>query len=467
MQIIDNLILEQPLGKGSFGQVYLSRFKDDNTIYATKVYNREKLEGTEAMKYLTDEIVIMNELQHPNIVKFADVKKTKKHFYIVMEFCNGGELEKALEKYQLKYGKPFSEEIVQHLMRQIIDAFRYIHSKNIMHRDIKLENILIHFDNPQDKENLNMMKAKIKIIDFGFARKIDKNTLATTTIGNPINMSPLLLRKLTSQGKLRQLGYDQKADIWSLGAICYQMLIGKCAFDADDMDDLVNKIEEGKYKVPTSLSTEVVSFLNGMLQYDPKQRLTSEELYNHQFLRNNVKDFHKLDLTQVSDKVKDGKLVMETKKEKNRTIWSVFNENDKLLKISPGRLANTPENSGQVQIKHKNTLDFGNSSSSSNNNIINNPPIKSSNTFQMYSHPNINNNNNYRPNYNNPYSGPILPRGNQGVPGYQVYQNPSNYSNLPQNSNIPNYSNPSNYSSPPMMETDYSFRGGIYGNLGK
>ena len=466
MQIIDNLILEQPLGKGSFGQVYLSRFKDDNTIYATKVYNREKLEGTEAMKYLTDEIVIMNELQHPNIVKFADVKKTKKHFYIVMEFCNGGELEKALEKYQLKYGKPFSEEIVQHLMRQIIDAFRYIHSKNIMHRDIKLENILIHFDNPQDKENLNMMKAKIKIIDFGFARKIDKNTLATTTIGNPINMSPLLLRKLTSQGKLRQLGYDQKADIWSLGAICYQMLIGKCAFDADDMDDLVNKIEEGKYKVPTSLSTEVVSFLNGMLQYDPKQRLTSEELYNHQFLRNNVKDFHKLDLTQVSDKVKDGKLVMETKKEKNRTIWSVFNENDKLLKISPGRLANTPENSGKVQIKHQNTLDFGNSSSS-NNNIINNPPIKSSNTFQMYSHPNINNNNNYRPNYNNPYSGPILPRGNQGVPGYQVYQNPSNYSNLPQNSNIPNYSNPSNYSSPPMMETDYSFRGGIYGNLGK
>ena len=97
MQIIDNLILEQPLGKGSFGQVYLSRFKDDNTIYATKVYDREKLEGTEAMKYLTDEIVIMNELQHPNIVKFAAVKKTKKHFYIVMEFCNGGELEKALE----------------------------------------------------------------------------------------------------------------------------------------------------------------------------------------------------------------------------------------------------------------------------------------------------------------------------------------------------------------------------------
>ena len=464
MQIIDNLILEQPLGKGSFGQVYLSRFKDDNTIYATKVYDREKLEGTEAMKYLTDEIMIMNELNHPNIVKFVNVKKTKRHFYIVMEFCNGGELEKVLAKYQLKYGKPFSEEIVQHLMRQIIDAFRYIHSKNIMHRDIKLENILLHFDNPHDKENLNMMKAKVKIIDFGFARKIGKNELATTTIGNPINMSPLLLKKLSSQGKVRQLGYNQKADIWSLGAICYQMLIGKCAFDAEDMDELISKIEEGKYNVPTSLSTEVVSFLNGMLQYEPKERLTSEELYNHKFLRNNVKDFHKLDLTQVSDKIQNGKLVMETKKDKNRTIWSVFNENDKLLKISPGRVANTPENSGQAQIKHQNTLDPGNSS---NNNNINNPAIKSTNTFQMYSHPNINNYNNYKPNYNNPYYGPVLPRGNQGIPGYPSYQNPANYSNLPQNSNVPNYSNPQNYSAPPMNETDYSFRGGIYGNLGK
>ena len=466
MQIIDNLILEKPLGKGSFGQVYLSRLKDDNNIYATKVYEREKLEGTQAMKYLTDEIIIMNELKHPNIVKFTDVKKTKRHFYIIMEFCNGGELEKVLEKYQLKYGKSFSEEIVQHLMRQIIDAFRYIHSKNIIHRDIKLENILLHFDNPEDKDNLNMMKAKVKIIDFGFACKIDKNSLAYTTIGNPINMSPLLLKKLTSQGKIRQLGYDQKADIWSLGAICYQMLIGKCAFDAEDMDELVDKVEGGKYNVPTSLSTEVVSFLNGMLQYEPKERLTCEELYNHQFLRNNIKDFHKLDLTKVSDKVKNGALVMETKKDKNRTIWSVFNENDKLLKISPGHLASIPENSGQDPIKHQNTLDPGN-----NNNNINNPGIKSTNTFQMYSHPNINNYNNYKPNYDNPYYGPILPRGNQGIPGYHVYQNngnpvninPTNYSSPP-NPNPQSYSNSSNYSSsPPMTETEYSFRGGIYG----
>jgi serine/threonine protein kinase len=261
-----------------------------------------------------------------------------------------------------------------------------------MHRDIKLENILLHFNNPQDKENLNMMNAIVKIIDFGFACKIAKNGLTTTTIGNPMNMDPLMLKKLTStNGKIRQLGYDKKADIWSLGTICYQMLIGKCAFDADDMDELVSKIEAGKYNVPTNLSTEVVSFLNAMLQYEPKQRLTCEELYNHQFLRNNVRDFHKMDLTQVSNKVKNGELVMETKKDKNRTIWSVFNENDKLLKISPGHLVPIPENTAQGGIKKQKTLDQGNNY---NNNYNNPQAIKNVNTFQMYSHPNMNNYNN-------------------------------------------------------------------------
>ena len=291
---IDNLILEKLLGKGSFGEVHLTKIVGDSKPYATKIYDREKIENTEAFRYLNNEINILHTLKHPNIVKFVQVKKTKKHYYIVMEYCNGGELEKALEKYQMKYGKAFSEEIVQHLMRQIISAFKYMHEKNIMHRDIKLENILINFDNDKDKNDLNMMKAVVKIIDFGFACKIEKNSLTYTTIGNPMNMSPLILKKLTSHGKIRQLGYDMKADIWSLGAICYQMLIGRAAFDADDIDDLVEKIEKGKYRVPTNLSKEVVSFMNGMLQYEPQARLTAEQLYNHRFLQDNVKNFHKI-----------------------------------------------------------------------------------------------------------------------------------------------------------------------------
>ena len=359
---VDNLILEKPLGKGAFGQVYLTKMigdKNKDKIFATKVYERDKIEGTEAFKYLTNEINILHELKHPNIVQFVEVKKTKKHYYIVMEFCNGGELEKALEMYQLKYGNPFPEEVVQYLMRQIIDAFKYIHGKNVMHRDIKLENILLHFENEEDKKNLNMMKAIVKIIDFGFACKIAKNALTFTTIGNPMNMDPLILKKLTSHGrKRRELGYDQKADIWSLGAICYQMLIGKAAFDAEDMDELVNKIEAGKYNVPTNLSKEVVSFLNGMLQYEANLRLNIDQLYNHKFIQGNLKDFHKIDLNQVSRKVKKGELVIDTKK--NQSIWAIFNKDDedKLMKISPGHLASIPEEMQQNNsISSQKTMD--------------------------------------------------------------------------------------------------------------
>ena len=444
---VDNLILEKLLGKGSFGEVHLTRITGDSKLYATKVYDRERIENTEAFKYLTNEINIMHNLNHPNIVKFIQVKKTKKHYYIVMEYCNGGELEKALEKYQLKYGRPFSEEIVQHLMRQIISAFKYMHSNQIMHRDIKLENILVNFESEKDKNDLNMLKATVKIIDFGFACKIGKNALTYTTIGNPMNMSPLILKKLTSHGKVRQLGYDMKADIWSLGAICYQMLIGKAAFDADDIDELVEKIEKGIYKVPTNLSKEVVSFLNGMLQYEPQARLTAEQLYNHQFLQENIQNFHTIDLNQVSNRVKKNELEIDTKK--NKSIWAIFNEDveNKLNKISPGHLApinEVPENNYIPQQKTFNQEPM------IKNNMTNAQTIKNTNTFEANQLPSMMNNGyNYNPNYNNPYYGPILPRGQQGfqnIPG-NIYQN---------NGPAPSLSGQ------PMSETNYSFSSDIY-----
>ena len=291
--IVDNLTLEKCLGKGAFGEVYLTTKNGDTTKkYATKKFEREEIEKGEAMKYLKNEIIILQYLNHPNIVKFEEVKKTKKHFYIVMEFCNGGELSKALEKYMEKYGKPFPEEIVQHFMRQIVDAFKYMHERKIIHRDVKLDNILLNYENEKDKEDLNLMKATVKIIDFGFACKISKAGLQYTALGSPINMDPLILKKINSNSKkARQLGYNQKADIWSIGTICYEMLIGKSAFDAEDMDDLVSKIEDGSYSVPTNMSSEVVSFLNGMLQYEASARLSADQLSRHAFLTKNVQDF--------------------------------------------------------------------------------------------------------------------------------------------------------------------------------
>ena len=110
-----------------------------------------------------------------------------------------------------------------------------------------------------------------------------------------MNMDPLILKKFNATGSVnKELGYDEKADIWSLGTLCYQMLIGNCTFDAYNMKELVFKIEEGNYRVPIDLSKEVVSFLNAMIQYEPQKRLSASELIKHAFLIRDIKDFTRI-----------------------------------------------------------------------------------------------------------------------------------------------------------------------------
>ena len=378
---VGNLILEKCIGKGQFGEVFRTCINGVNKYFATKRYERKKIQNTPQMKYLENEISILNKLKHPNIIKLYDLKKTKKHYYLVTEYCNGGELTKALENYQYKYGRPFPEDLVQYFMRQIISAFKYIHNQGIMHRDIKLENILLNYNNENDKNNFNLYKAQIKIIDFGFACQIDKYSLKYTAVGNPMNMDPLILRKYNNDSKARFLGYDQKADIWSLGAICYQLLIGRAVFDANGITNLINAIESGKYKVPTYLSKEVVSFLNGMLQYDADARLDINQLSNHKFIVNNIKDFHSIDLKQVSKKLDSTKRNIVIDVKKNQSIWAIFNEEDEIMSIKPEYLVPINE-ANEYQQKQSNIL-RQQEEDLNNNNIPINYNNNQNNDYQM------------------------------------------------------------------------------------
>ena len=360
--------IEKLLGEGSFGKVHLTKKEGDSKKYATKELDREEIDSSEAKKYLINEIRILQSLNHPNIVKFVDIKKTKKHYYIMMEFCNGGELSKNLEKYMIKNGTAFPEELVQHFMRQIIDAFKYIHGKKIIHRDVKLDNILLHFDNEEDKKNFNLMKAQVKIIDFGFS--CIYNDIKKSILGSPINMDPLILKKLTdSTGATRELGYDMSADIWSIGTICYEMLIGKSAFDSNDIKELSDKIEKGAYKVPTNISAELVSFLNGMLQYEGKNRLNADQLSRHAFLTKDVKQFKKINLNEISNKIEDNQIEVDThenktflqkKPIKNSTIWSIYkgNQENVLTNISGNEFIDPVDEKEEQFFKEskKNTL---------------------------------------------------------------------------------------------------------------
>ena len=321
--LVDDLTLIKPLGKGAFGEVYLTSKQGSKEKFATKKIDKKFTLNPKAKKYLDNEIGILRDIDHPNIVKLYDVKETSQFYYLVTEYCNGGGLSDCLEQYQEKHNKAFPEEIVQYLMKQIVSALKYLHDKTILHRDIKLDNILVHFENEEDRRNKNMLKAKVKMIDFGFARYLKKEELAYSTLGSPINMDPGILRKLNKMAHSNEYGYDEKADIWSLGTICYEMLIGKSPFDAESMKELVRKVEKGDYFIPNFLSKEAVSFLNGMLQYDFKKRLTAEQLYRHKFINKKYKDLNKIDLRELKKKnIKGSKIKVNSKV--NQSIWDVF-----------------------------------------------------------------------------------------------------------------------------------------------
>ena len=335
---IDQYSLNRFLGKGTFGEVYLTQKDGSMNYYATKRMEKKMVDDPRYKKYFKNEISILQRLFHENIIRLEDLKATLNHYYIIMEYCNGGSLNQCLNRYKELYHRPFTEEIVQYIMKQVVSAVKYIHAQNIIHRDLKLDNILVNFLNQADYDSVNMLKTGVKLIDFGFASSKDENEMYSTAIGSPLNMDPLILKKFNAgRVQTNDLYYDEKADIWSLGALCYQMLIGNSPFDAYNMQELVAKIEEGTYKVPTNLSREVVSFLNGMLQYDPKKRLTAENLSNHAFLTKNVSDFTRINTNMISRNVYGGQLNINIKN--NQSIWAIFNEDDQnMLNNIPGNI---------------------------------------------------------------------------------------------------------------------------------
>lgn len=133
-------------------------------------------------------------------------------------------------------------------------------------------------------------------------------------------MDPILLTKLNNEAISYLIGYDEKADIWSLGTLCYEMATGELLFQVQNINQLVQKVEIGVYHIPTYLSKELVSFLEGMLQYLGKDRLSAVELSTHPFLTKNVNEFQKIDLTDPNNKIDGFGLIMNIKKGKDNGI---------------------------------------------------------------------------------------------------------------------------------------------------
>ena len=244
MIIANSIQLKTKIGDGSYGELYLGVDKNTNKKYAIKKVPKKKLLDNQIRLYFNNEMYILKHLQsHPNIIKFYSIETTISNYYIIEEYCNGGNLTQILTDKLNSDKKPFSEEDAKYITKNILKGLSNLNSQNIIHRDLKLDNIIFNYENQEDLLLKKIKKAQIKIIDFGFARYLEKNEKAESILGTPVFMDPNILNNLYSQ----TIGYNKKADIWSIGVITYIMLTGNLPFDGHSCEDLFKSIKERKY----------------------------------------------------------------------------------------------------------------------------------------------------------------------------------------------------------------------------
>ena len=249
------------IGKGAFGKVNLGLHILTGRIVAIKSFNKKKLNNDKAKAKIYHEINLMKNLRHSSVVKILDTFETEKYIFIIMENIAGGDLLSFVKKRT-----KLNEKVCKYIFKQILEAIKYIHSKNIVHRDIKLDNVLIDLNN------------NIKICDFGVGKMIHDKEILLDQCGTPAYIAPeILLNK----------GYDGfGVDVWSSGIVLYTMLSGMVPFKANNLNDLQNNIITGNFKDIHGISKDCNDLLHKLLQINPKKRISIDDALNHPWITN-------------------------------------------------------------------------------------------------------------------------------------------------------------------------------------
>lgn len=294
MKIGDNIILSNKIGTGAFGSVYVGKDTFTNKLYAVKKVSKSLLVDNSTKIYFNNEIYLIKHLPpHPNIIKFHSLHETISSYYVVTDYCNGGSLESSLIKYYELHSKPFPESLVRSIAKQILNAIQFLHSNNIIHRDIKAENILLSYSSEQDLINFNIQNAQVKLIDFGFARLLEKDQTASSIIGTPLFMDPKILNQTIANHYFSHLKttcqYNRKVDIWSFGIVVYQMLMGIVPFNGVNCNELLMNVRKRKFSLPDNinnftLSKECIAFIDRVLNIDMNLRPNADELMNDNWI---------------------------------------------------------------------------------------------------------------------------------------------------------------------------------------
>lgn len=253
------------IGVGTYGSAYLVTLKTAPHVqYVLKKVKVEQADDKERQS-AEQEVKMLMLLAHPLVLSYVDHFMYKGHLCIVTDYCDAGDLYQMLRARKTA----LPEAQLLDLLVQVLMAIHYIHQKNILHRDLKTQNIFM------------TSEGNIKLGDFGISRSLNSTMdLASTIIGTPYYMSPEVM---SSQP------YDLKSDMWSLGCVLYEMMSLKHAFDASDMSSLVMKILRGEHlPIPQQFSQELRDLVRLLLNKNPKQRPSAEQVLKMPFLKDSV-----------------------------------------------------------------------------------------------------------------------------------------------------------------------------------
>ncbi|XP_054729935.1 serine/threonine-protein kinase SIK2 isoform X1 [Anastrepha obliqua] len=256
--------IERTIGKGNFAVVKLARHRITKNEVAIKIIDKSQLDSINLQKVYR-EVEIMKRLNHPHIIKLYQVMETKNMIYIVSEYASQGEIF----DYIAKFGR-MSENSARTKFWQILSAVEYCHKKNIVHRDLKAENLLL---------DINM---NIKIADFGFSNHFKIGELLATWCGSPPYAAPEVFEGKQYTGP--------EIDIWSLGVVLYVLVCGALPFDGSTLQSLRDRVLSGRFRIPFFMSSECEHLIRRMLVLDPSRRYTIEQIKTHRWVCGEARD---------------------------------------------------------------------------------------------------------------------------------------------------------------------------------
>ncbi|XP_068450421.1 aurora kinase A [Clinocottus analis] len=253
---LENFDIGRPLGKGKFGNVYLARERQSKFILALKVLFKKQLEKAGVEHQLRREVEIQSHLRHPNILRLYGYFHDSSRVYLILEFAPKGELYSELQRCG-----SFPEARSATYIMELADALNYCHSKKVIHRDIKPENLLLGAN------------GELKIADFGWSVHTPSSR-RSTLCGTLDYLPPEMI-----EGKT----HDEKVDLWSLGVLCYEFLVGKPPFETKSHEETYRKISRVEYTYPAqaNISAGAKDLVARLLKHNPMHRLPIQGVLSH------------------------------------------------------------------------------------------------------------------------------------------------------------------------------------------